>query len=529
MSIGEALSHRLLAGLAKYHDDTVAVFHRLVKDIHHHSNVFADQLVVNMHRWISDPSSLLFHPSLRATLITLMRKLCLLLVAEMQKLGATVIHCSFTRIVFSTNRSVERFGEILLPLGRAFVDSLLATLARSSVFASLQLGLKHCSDMLLWIDHANNAFVHASDDGKVSCVVLGNVTVPLLPVLQIFYLYALPCSAAGWQSYAELCAGGAFATRARGCHNCFTTAVSGFMSMLSHKQRQLRRRTQQREEGEEEQDEEEQQQQQRRKQLRRDSEEDDDTEQYNNMREEDDGEAEQQQRQQNSQSITTRSNKTNTSSKGRRRQHKEEASAEEEQDLATFCVLSVIPALDEQIEQIRHQRLLILQQDGTPKEMYGPLADWTPSAGVLLENVFCPKYAESTDLNVAQPLAAALDEDGNEENNARGGGDVATRSPFACRHCATPYPLSMVEELLLERAARMHAPRSRCKTGAVRCAKSSWPASATATTVSRVCSALNACASILRFSAASADGTAWPTCSSGWTRWSSSMANESDG
>ncbi|KAL3123869.1 hypothetical protein niasHT_000026 [Heterodera trifolii] len=87
------------------------VFHRLVKDIHHHSNVFADQLVVNMHRWISDPSSLLFHPSLRATLITLMRKLCLLLVAEMQKLGATVIHCSFTRIVFSTNRSVGRFGD----------------------------------------------------------------------------------------------------------------------------------------------------------------------------------------------------------------------------------------------------------------------------------------------------------------------------------------------------------------------------------------------------------------------------------
>ncbi|KAL3123870.1 hypothetical protein niasHT_000027 [Heterodera trifolii] len=201
--------------------------------------------------------------------------------------------------------------------------------------------------------------------------------------------------------------------RARGCHNCFTTAVSGFMSMLSHKQRQLRRRTQQPEEGEED-----QQQQQRRKQLRRDSEEDDETEQYNNnMREEDDGEAEQQQRQQNSQFITTAttssSNKTNTSSKGRRRQEEADVdSAEEEQDLATSCVaqlreelvpglfkltsllvaarpqlrplaehcgdggedipfefvncicrvLSVIPALDEQIEQIRHQLLLILQQ-----------------------------------------------------------------------------------------------------------------------------------------------------------------------
>jgi hypothetical protein len=41
---------------------------------------------------------------LRDALCMLMRKLCLLLVADVQALGATVIHCSFTRLVLNTNR-----------------------------------------------------------------------------------------------------------------------------------------------------------------------------------------------------------------------------------------------------------------------------------------------------------------------------------------------------------------------------------------------------------------------------------------
>ena len=94
------------------------MFHRLIKDIHFHRSVIADQLVVNMHRWhaqvlthlnmfhrwICDPNSLLFNPAIRNALATLMRKLCLLLVAEIQRLGGTVVHCSFGRLVLSTNR-----------------------------------------------------------------------------------------------------------------------------------------------------------------------------------------------------------------------------------------------------------------------------------------------------------------------------------------------------------------------------------------------------------------------------------------
>uniref|UniRef100_A0A914I899 DNA polymerase epsilon catalytic subunit n=1 Tax=Globodera rostochiensis TaxID=31243 RepID=A0A914I899_GLORO len=420
MSIGEALSHRLLAGLAKYHDDTVAVgptlrclrevFHRLVKDIHHYGNVFADQLVVNMHRWISDPSSLLFHPSLRATLITLMRKLCLLLVAEMQKLGATVIHCSFTRVVFSTNRDS-------LPTARAFVDSLLASLAKRPMFGSLQLQLKHFSDMLLWIDHANYALVFASDDERDGRVEQHFALAERIP-------------------------------RARGCHTFFSTAIAGFLGMLSQKQRQHNH--------------------QRRGNTTNDEEE-------------------------NLPSQSVESTTTFDLAAYSVTQLREElvpglfklatrlvAARPQLRRLTEHCgdggedvplefvnciclVLGVIPALDEHVEQIRNQLLLILQQDGSSKEMYGPLADWKPCSGVLLDNVFCPKCAESNDLDVvAHPTSA---EDGSDESvqhhqqqqQRENGANATPSSSFACPHCGAAYPLSLVEELLLERAARMHA------------------------------------------------------------------------
>nr|CAD2169888.1 unnamed protein product [Meloidogyne enterolobii] len=153
----------------KYINDCIAVngelaclremFHRLVRDIHYRKNLIADQLVINMHRWICDPNSLLFNPAIKNALTILMKKLCLLLVAEMQRLGAKVIYCSFRKIVFSTQRHS-------LPFAKSFVNSLLIEINQKPIFASLQLGLIHFSSVLLWIDSSNYAYVYASEDEK---------------------------------------------------------------------------------------------------------------------------------------------------------------------------------------------------------------------------------------------------------------------------------------------------------------------------------------------------------------------------
>jgi len=96
-----------------------------------------------------------------------MKKLCLLLVAEMQRLGAKVIYCSFRKIVFSTQRFFFfnffnfffKFQRHSLPFAKSFVNSLLIEINQKPIFASLQLGLIHFSSVLLWIDSVRIFFI----------------------------------------------------------------------------------------------------------------------------------------------------------------------------------------------------------------------------------------------------------------------------------------------------------------------------------------------------------------------------------
>lgn len=56
-----------------------------------------------------------------------------------------MIHCSFTKIVLSTNRNEPR-------LARGFVESLLESLAQKPTFASLHLSVLQYSRLFVWID-----------------------------------------------------------------------------------------------------------------------------------------------------------------------------------------------------------------------------------------------------------------------------------------------------------------------------------------------------------------------------------------
>ena len=78
-----------------------------------------------------------------------MRKLCLLLVAEINRLGGNVIHCSLSKIVFSTNRTE-------LPKAVAFTNSLMESLAQKPLFASLTLGDEEYFGTFVWIDSASS-------------------------------------------------------------------------------------------------------------------------------------------------------------------------------------------------------------------------------------------------------------------------------------------------------------------------------------------------------------------------------------
>lgn len=121
------------------------VFHELIKHIHEDENTFADQLVMNLYRWLSDTNSLLYNPAIFSNINILMRKLCLLLSTEINHFGGNVIHSSFSRLIISTGRSDVQQSRI-------FISSLGEALSNNQMFAAMQITPVHLWNCCLWID-----------------------------------------------------------------------------------------------------------------------------------------------------------------------------------------------------------------------------------------------------------------------------------------------------------------------------------------------------------------------------------------
>jgi hypothetical protein len=67
----------------------------------------------------------------------------------------------------------------------------------------------------------------------------------------------------------------------------------------------------------------------------------------------------------------------------------------------------------------------------------------------VLENVFCPNCLQSADLDVNQ------EEQRRTSAEQQSSTSTTVTLPFACPHCRAEYPMSLVEELLVERIAKM--------------------------------------------------------------------------
>lgn len=96
-------------------------------------------------RWMCDPKSYLYNPAIVSSVNILMRKLCLLLITEINRMGGSVIYCSFSRLVLSTGISDAARS-------RLFVSSLITSLSSKPIFAALQLAPLHLWNICLWID-----------------------------------------------------------------------------------------------------------------------------------------------------------------------------------------------------------------------------------------------------------------------------------------------------------------------------------------------------------------------------------------
>ncbi|CAD5218192.1 unnamed protein product [Bursaphelenchus okinawaensis] len=117
---------------------------------------YADMLFIHLQRWIFDPASLFYDPAIIQMIITLMKKLCLLIVCGVNKNGGRVLHCSFGRLVLSTqHRTIEE--------ATAFVDSLRKTMIQNPLFYAVNLIPYRMSESTVWMDIHNYARVDCAE------------------------------------------------------------------------------------------------------------------------------------------------------------------------------------------------------------------------------------------------------------------------------------------------------------------------------------------------------------------------------
>ncbi|XP_066509888.1 DNA polymerase epsilon catalytic subunit A-like [Hoplias malabaricus] len=119
-----------------------------VREITQYHNVYADNQVMHFYRWLRSPSSLLYDPALHRTLLNMMKKLFLQLVAEFKRLGSSVVYGNFNRIILSTKK--RRVDDAI-----AYVEYITNSIHSREIFHSLSITFSRCWEFLLWMDPAN--------------------------------------------------------------------------------------------------------------------------------------------------------------------------------------------------------------------------------------------------------------------------------------------------------------------------------------------------------------------------------------
>ncbi|KAA0145618.1 hypothetical protein FNF28_07844 [Cafeteria roenbergensis] len=162
-AVSEEAAADLAAGLVD-HSDTGsagarcrAAFHWLQvmvtswhRDLMETQSPFADELLRNVYQWVASPASKLYDPALHRTLRALMVKVWQQLVTEVRRLGAVVVHASFSRLVLATPKQGG-------PAACAWTAYLLETIRSRPLFATLDLTPNWFSSGMLWLDAANYA------------------------------------------------------------------------------------------------------------------------------------------------------------------------------------------------------------------------------------------------------------------------------------------------------------------------------------------------------------------------------------
>lgn len=116
-----------------------------MKDVAVYQNIFADQQLSHLFRWLKDPHSLLYEPSLKRILDNLVSKMFNQIVAEFSRLGSHVVYASLSRIIVCTKR--KNVGD-----ASAYVEFVVNSMRNKELFHSIDFDVKQAYKILLWMD-----------------------------------------------------------------------------------------------------------------------------------------------------------------------------------------------------------------------------------------------------------------------------------------------------------------------------------------------------------------------------------------
>jgi len=118
------------------------------RDVAMDGNHVADSLLLNIYRWLCSPSSKLYEPAIHSMLNRLMRKLFLQLLAELRRLGSTVVHATFNKVIICTNK-------MTIDHAQSYINYVVQTLKSRDLFEWVVIEQQTLWGQLLFMNGCN--------------------------------------------------------------------------------------------------------------------------------------------------------------------------------------------------------------------------------------------------------------------------------------------------------------------------------------------------------------------------------------
>ncbi|GAB0091003.1 DNA polymerase epsilon catalytic subunit [Sergentomyia squamirostris] len=132
-----------------------------LRDVSLNRSIFSDTQIVHFYRWIKSSNALLYDPAIRRTMFNLVRRYFLQLLAEFQRLGATIIFADFNRIIINAGKEV-------LVEAINYTDYIVQNIRSREMFHGVHLSFHQAWRNLLWLDNFNFGGIRVNPEDQVS-------------------------------------------------------------------------------------------------------------------------------------------------------------------------------------------------------------------------------------------------------------------------------------------------------------------------------------------------------------------------